>query len=81
LPPSPIDAALRPHQVAIDAGTPAPPESVRGRWRHARLLRGQGKFKEALAECLAIADLDEPTWSPIALVDAIPDRARPRCIA
>jgi len=65
---------------AADAAIDAPPEvhvvppdapAIKDRWRTARLLRGQGRFTAALAECLAIVDARDPTWSPIALVEAI----------
>lgn len=50
------------------AGVPAP--AVKEHWRTARLLRGQGRFADALAECVAIADAHDTLWSPIALVEA-----------
>jgi hypothetical protein len=60
---------------AADAPAPAPASpaspAIRDRWRTARLLRAQGKFTAALAECLAIADARDPMWSPIALVEAV----------
>jgi hypothetical protein len=40
------------------------------RWRRARLLRGQGRFADALALCLDIARERDPTWSPIAQLEA-----------
>lgn len=53
------------------AAAPAPAaESVKERWRRERVLRGQGKLDAALAECAAIADAHDATWSPIALVEA-----------
>jgi hypothetical protein len=45
--------------------------SPKDRWRKARLLRGQGQFEAAVTECIAIADAKDPTWSPIALVEAV----------
>lgn len=56
----------------LDAGSTAGAAQATSadRWRLARLRRGQGKFREALAECLAIADSADPTWAPIALVEA-----------
>ena len=81
----PVDAP--PPEVARDAPPPAPPAprpvaapraaplpaapSIKDRWRDARLLRAQGKFAEAVAACLAIADAGDATWSPIALVEAV----------
>ena len=56
---------------------PAPPRAASGppamkdRWRTARLLRGQGRFAAAIAECVAIADARDSTWSPIALIEAL----------
>ena len=44
---------------------------VKQRWQLARRLRAEGKVRLAIGECLAIADLNDPTWSPIALVEAI----------
>jgi hypothetical protein len=58
---------------ATPTDRPRPPDaavSIKDRWHHARLLRGQGRYQEALAECLAIADAHDSTWSPIALVEA-----------
>ena len=46
------------------------PPSIKDRWRDARLLRGQGRFDDAVQACLAIADANDATWSPIALVEA-----------
>jgi hypothetical protein len=61
--------------AVIDAASSVPVRAVeptiKDRWRAARLLRGQGWFADALAECVAIADARDPTWSPIALVEAI----------
>ncbi|MGN6104864.1 MAG: hypothetical protein ACTHU0_07165, partial [Kofleriaceae bacterium] len=48
------------------------------RWRIARLLRAQNKLAEALAECLALVEAHDPTWSPIALVEAIRIELGPR---
>jgi hypothetical protein len=58
----PADAA-----PIVDA---APVLSLGERYRRARLLRGQGNFDAAIAECLAIADGKDATWSPIALLEA-----------
>ena len=58
----PVDA-----HAPVDAGPPALVE----RWRRARLLRAQGQAAAAAAACLDIADAADPTWSPIALVEAI----------
>jgi hypothetical protein len=61
------DAASAPtHTAQRPASRP-----VKDRWRSARLLRAQGRFADALAECLAIADAHDPMWSPIALVEAV----------
>jgi hypothetical protein len=76
----PIDApadtaARRDARVATTPPTPAPVdaaiESVKDRWHRVRLLRGQGQLDAAVRECLAIADLRDATWSPIALVEAV----------
>jgi hypothetical protein len=79
------DAAVE-MTVAIDAAVPLPPTphvvidaavvgdapaSIKEQWRLARLLRGQGKFAEAIAECNVIVDAHDATWSPIALVEAL----------
>ena len=53
----------------VDAVDAAP--ALVDRWRRARLLRAQGEPRRGLDECLAIADAGDPTWSPIALVEAI----------
>jgi hypothetical protein len=44
---------------------------IKDRWRRARQLRTEGKFRAAVAECLVIASAHDATWSPIALVEAI----------
>ena len=44
---------------------------IKSRWQLARRLRAEGKVRLAIAECIAIADLHDPTWAPIALVEAI----------
>ena len=58
----------------LDEALPESPDaaelSIKDRWHHARLLRGQGEFRAALAECLAIADARDATWSPIAELEA-----------
>jgi hypothetical protein len=64
---APVDAA----PVAPPARQPAPAPTVKERWRHARLLRAQGKYPEAVEECVAIAATNDPVWGPIALVEAI----------
>jgi hypothetical protein len=56
--------------VAAPHPAPATAPAIKDRWRTARLLRGQGRFDAAVTECLAIADARDPTWSPIALVEA-----------
>jgi hypothetical protein len=75
----PSDASPHPHgspAAVPDAGVPAP--SLKDRWRQARLLRGQGNFDAAIAECIAIADAKDATWSPIALVEAARIELGPR---
>jgi hypothetical protein len=73
--PSPHELAPS-HEPPRDAELAAPTEStpagptVNERWRSARLLRSQGKFAEAILECEAIADTHDPTWAPIALLEA-----------
>jgi hypothetical protein len=52
-------------------GKAAASPTIKQRWQHARRLRAEGKARAAIAECLAIADLRDATWSPIALVEAI----------
>jgi len=69
----PADAAAR---SASDAAAPAPPPNER--WREIRLLRAQNKLAAAVAGCLALADARDPTWSPIALVEAIRIELGPR---
>jgi hypothetical protein len=61
------------HIAHLATASRAPGETppIKDRWRTARLLRGQGKFARAVAECLAITDAADPTWSPIALIEAI----------
>jgi hypothetical protein len=56
--------------VGPDRSAAASP-AIKQRWQHARRLRAEGKLRSAIAECLAIADLLDATWSPIALVEAI----------
>ncbi len=74
-----------PPPMSVDAGASAAPRpsasaprSIKDRWRVARLLRGQGRFAEAVTECLAIADARDATWSPIALLEAIRIELGPR---
>ncbi|HEY1814729.1 MAG TPA: hypothetical protein VGG74_20420 [Kofleriaceae bacterium] len=65
-----VDAGIAQH-VPADAVQPAnATPTVTDRWRSARLFRSQGKFNEAIAECVAIADSGDRTWAPIALVEA-----------
>ncbi|MGE0550309.1 MAG: hypothetical protein AB7O24_03700 [Kofleriaceae bacterium] len=71
-----VDGAADAHEPARDASAPPldaaeqAPLTIKDRWRRARLLRSQAKFKQALADCVAIADANDPVWSPIALVEA-----------
>jgi hypothetical protein len=68
---SPAIASGATASVSTAGGTGgATAATVKDRWRTARLLRSQGKFADAIAECLAISDAHDPTWSPIALVEA-----------
>ena len=66
--------------VLTDASPPPQPPApaLNERYRRARLLRGQGNFDAAIAECIAIADANDPTWSPIALVEAVRIELGPR---
>ncbi|MBL8619678.1 MAG: hypothetical protein JNK64_00210 [Myxococcales bacterium] len=72
-----IDASSSPRDPStapppIDAGATAPsPVPLNERWRRARLLRAQGQADAARTACLDIAAAGDPTWSPIALVEAI----------
>jgi hypothetical protein len=69
----------KPRAAPVDAGVAdATAASLTDRYRQARLLRGQGKFDAAIAECLAIADAKEATWSPIALLEAARIELGPR---
>lgn len=69
---APIDAPVdAPPIVRTAPKPPAVTMTVKERWRHARLLRGQGKYPEAVEECVAIAATNDPVWAPIALVEAI----------
>jgi hypothetical protein len=52
--------------------------SVTDLWRRARLMRGQGDFAGAIADCIAIADAKDATWSPIALLEAARIELGPR---
>ncbi|MBK9037261.1 MAG: hypothetical protein IPL61_39465 [Myxococcales bacterium] len=79
LAPPPVDAGLTPRDPAgaiTDAGPAVAPADAAApamveRWRQARLLRAQGQPHAAAAACLAIAAAGDPTWAPIALVEAI----------
>lgn len=70
-PAPPLDAGEPEDAIPVDAPAPRPAVSVKERWREARLLRGQGKFADALSQCVAIGDARDPVWSPIALVEAV----------
>src|SRR5262249_43040880 len=63
-PPRPpvVDAGVA-HDVPVDAPSGSTP-TVTERWRSARLFRSQGKFDDAIAECVAIADSHDRTWAP-----------------
>ncbi|HVK77873.1 MAG TPA: hypothetical protein VM734_31420, partial [Kofleriaceae bacterium] len=64
--------ASAPGRVRSSRAPEATPEpSLTERWRRARLLRAQSQPQAALDECLVIADAGDPTWSPIALVEAV----------
>jgi hypothetical protein len=80
--PSPVHVPPAPPRDADVAPAPEPSGSagptVNERWRSARLLRSQGKFAEAIAECEAIADTRDPTWAPIALLEAARIELGPR---
>ena len=41
------------------------------RWREIRKLRAENRLDAAVTGCIALADQKDPTWSPIALVEAI----------
>jgi len=64
-PAPPVDAPA--HPVAVDAHVPTANE----RWREIRKLRAQDQLDAAVSECIALADMKDATWSPIALVEAI----------
>jgi hypothetical protein len=66
--PSPRANEAPPQRADIE---PARTAAIKDRWRLARKLRTEGKLRAAVAECLAIADARDPTWSPIAIVEAI----------
>lgn len=74
---SQVDAGATPNETRDAAAAPthtAPrpaPIPIKERWRSARLMRAQGRFADALSECLAIADAHDPMWSPISLVEAV----------
>lgn len=69
------DAGLAPAApdaaVALHAVPPAPARSLPERWRRARQLRAQGAIERAADELRAISAADDPTWSPLALVEEI----------
>jgi hypothetical protein len=67
-PDGPADARRLERDAALDD---APARSLTERWRDVRMLRAQNKLDAAVAECLALADANDATWSPIALVEAI----------
>ncbi|HSR97472.1 MAG TPA: hypothetical protein VLM79_10500 [Kofleriaceae bacterium] len=76
--PSPLPGASPSIDIASPAlqrATPdlkgAPSQTIKKRWQLARRLRAEGKLRMAIAECIAIADLHDATWSPIALVEAL----------
>jgi hypothetical protein len=63
--------SVAPHEQPVPALAVPVELSIKDRWRDARLLRGQGRFSDAVRACLAIADAADATWSPIALVEAV----------
>jgi hypothetical protein len=69
-PPAGLRTVQRPESEPARA-TSATVSTIKDRWRLARQLRTEGKLRAAVAECLAIADARDSTWSPIALVEAI----------
>ena len=74
----PVDKPRAPAIDAAAAPVDAAATSLTDRYRQARLLRGQGKFDAAIAECLVIADVKDATWSPIALLEAARIELGPR---
>jgi hypothetical protein len=72
-----VDAGVASPGSGSAPAAPAPiahrpaPTPIKDRWRAARLLRAQGRFADALSECLGIANAQDPMWSPIALVEAV----------
>jgi hypothetical protein len=70
----PVDAGV----AAPTGSAPAEKASLAERWRAARLYRAQAKFDDAMAECAAIVDAHDQTWSPIALVEAARIELGPR---
>jgi len=81
-PPAPPSPRPAPIVTPRDAASPVPsigkPDlAIKDHWRDARLLRGQGRFADAVHECLTIADAGDATWSPIALVEAVRIEAGP----
>ena len=68
------ETAARTDGAAPDLGAPAggpdPAAGLADRWRDARKLRAEGHFDAAIAACVALAEARDPTWSPIALVEA-----------
>jgi hypothetical protein len=73
-----IDAPPARAPSASPVADARPVLSLKERWRQARLLRGQGNFETAIAECLAIAGANDTTWSPIALLEAARIELGPR---
>jgi hypothetical protein len=67
---SPVTADAAPPETDREA-TPAgpdarPADAAEDVWRHARLLRGQGRYRDALRELARLAAGGDPVWAPIA---------------
>jgi hypothetical protein len=74
-----------PAVASPSASPPAPPPRVAppaptlaDRWSTARAHRARGDLAAAVAACIALADARDPTWSPIALLEAIQIELGPR---
>jgi hypothetical protein len=77
--PAPAPAPAAPTPTLTPTPTPITPvpttaahvPTANERWREIRTLRGEGRLEAAVKACIALADQSDPTWSPIALVEAI----------